>query len=75
VHGSTLAVALPLDLAAELFGEAVDQPAAEPGIGPSRIEPLAVVGDRQAKLPGRPLYITDSMEAIFFTRMFWEGEK
>jgi hypothetical protein len=37
VHGSTLAVALPLDLAAELLGEGVYQPAAEPGIGPSRI--------------------------------------
>jgi hypothetical protein len=46
VHGSTLAIALPLDLATELLGEAVDQPAAEPGIGPSRIEALAVVGDR-----------------------------
>jgi len=34
---------------------AVDQPVAEPGIGPSRIEPLAVVGDRQAKFPGQPL--------------------
>ena len=50
-----MAVALPLDLAAELLGEAVDQLAAKPAIGPSRIEPLAVVGDRQAKLPGHPL--------------------
>src|SRR5476651_16405 len=50
-----MAVALPLDLAAELLGEAVDQPAAEPGIGALRIEALAVVGDRQAKLPERPL--------------------
>jgi hypothetical protein len=37
------------------LGEAFDQPAAEPGIGASRIEPLAVVDDRQAKLPGHPL--------------------
>lgn len=55
VHGSTLAVAFPLDLAAELLGEAVDQPAPEPGIGVSRIAPLAVVGYRQPKLPGHPL--------------------
>ena len=34
------------DLTAELLGEAIDQSAAEPGIGPSRIEALAVVGDR-----------------------------
>ena len=40
---------------AELLGEAVDQLAAKPAIGPSRIEPLAVVGDRQAKLSGHPL--------------------
>ena len=46
-----MAVALPLDLAAELLGEAVDQPSAEPGIARSRIEPLAVVGNCQAKLP------------------------
>jgi hypothetical protein len=55
VHRSTLAAALPLDLAAELLCEGVNQAAAEPGIGPSRIEPLAVVRDRQAKLPGQPL--------------------
>jgi hypothetical protein len=42
-------------LAAELLGEALDQPAAEPGIGASKIDPLAVVGDRQAKLPGHSL--------------------
>ena len=53
-HGRTLAAALPLDLAAELLGEALDQPAAEPGVGASRIDALAVVGDRQAKLPGTP---------------------
>ena len=41
MHSSTLAVALPLDLATELLGEAVDEAAAEPGIGPSRIEALA----------------------------------
>jgi hypothetical protein len=55
VYGSPLAVALALDLAAELLGEGVNQAAAEPGIGPSRIEPLAVVGDRQAKLARHPL--------------------
>jgi hypothetical protein len=55
VHGRTLTVALPLDLAAELLGKAVDQPAAEPGIDTSRIEPVAIVGDRQAKLPWHPL--------------------
>jgi hypothetical protein len=38
VHASTPAVALPLDLAGKLLGKAVDQPAAEPGIGPLRIE-------------------------------------
>jgi hypothetical protein len=42
-------------LAAQLLGEAVDQPAAEPGIGPSSMEPLAVVGDCQAKLAARSL--------------------
>ena len=42
-------------MAAELLGEALDQPAAEPGIGASRIDPLAVVGDRQAELPRHPL--------------------
>jgi hypothetical protein len=55
VHGRTPAVALPLELTAELLGEAFDQPAAEPGIGASRIGPLAVVCDRQAKFPRRPL--------------------
>jgi hypothetical protein len=55
VHGSTLVVALPLDLAAKLLCEGVDQPAAEPRISPSRIEPLAVVGDGQAKFAGHPL--------------------
>jgi hypothetical protein len=55
LHGGAPAVALPFDLAAELLSEAVDQPAAEPGIGASRIEPNAIVGDRQAKLPGHPL--------------------
>ena len=49
-HGRTLAAALPLDLAAELLGEALDQPAAEPGVGASGIDSLAVVGDRQTKL-------------------------
>ena len=45
MHGSTPAAALPLDLAVQLLGQAVDQAAAEPGIGPSRIEPLAVNGE------------------------------
>ena len=55
VHGRSLAVALPLDLGAELLGKAVDQPAAEPGIGALCIEPFSIVGDRQAKLAGAPL--------------------
>ena len=42
-----LVVALPLDLATELLGEGLDQPAANPGIGASRIDPLAVVSDRK----------------------------
>jgi hypothetical protein len=42
-------------LAAELLGETFDQPAAEPGVGASNIDPLAIVGDRQAKLPRHPL--------------------
>jgi len=50
-HGRALPVALPLDLAAELLGEAIHQPAAEPGIGALGIKPLAIVGDRQTKLP------------------------
>jgi hypothetical protein len=54
LHGRTPAIALPLELASELLGEAFHQPAAEPGIG-ARIGPLAVVRDRQAKLPRRPL--------------------
>jgi hypothetical protein len=41
-------------LAAELLGEALDQPSADPGIGASRIDALTVVRDHQAKLPGRP---------------------
>jgi hypothetical protein len=48
-------IALPLDVPAELSGEAFDQAAPETGISPSRIDPLAVVGHRQAKLPGHPL--------------------
>jgi hypothetical protein len=54
-HGRTLAATLPLDLAAELLGEALDQPAAEPRVGASGIDSLAVVGDRQAKRPRDPL--------------------
>src|ERR1700722_12968991 len=49
-HDGSGAAALPCDLAAELSRKGIDQPAAEPGIGPSRIGPLPVVGDRQAKL-------------------------
>src|ERR1700730_7354576 len=49
-HDGSGATALPCDLAAELLRKGIDQPAAEPGIGPSRIGPLPVVGDRQAKL-------------------------
>jgi hypothetical protein len=44
---------LPLSRATwppRLSRKGIDQPAAEPGIGPSRIGPLPVVGDRQAKL-------------------------
>ena len=51
VDGSALPVALALDAAAELSGEAVDQPAAEPGIGLPGIETLAVVGDCQQAVP------------------------
>jgi hypothetical protein len=47
--GSRIA-ALPCDLSAKLLRKGIDQPAAEPGIGPSRIGPLPVVCDRQAKL-------------------------
>jgi len=54
-HGRTLAATLPLDLAAELLGEALDQPAAEPRVGASGIDSLAIVGDRQAKRPRDPL--------------------
>jgi hypothetical protein len=32
------------------LGEGLDQPAADPGIGASRIDPLAVVSDRKVKL-------------------------
>src|ERR1700676_131867 len=49
-HDGSGAAALPCDLAAELARKDIDQPAAEPGIGSSRIAPLPVVGDRQAKL-------------------------
>src|ERR1700680_4500536 len=54
-HDGSLVAALPLELAAELLGEAFDQPAAEPGICAFRIDPLTIVRDRKAKLPGRPL--------------------
>jgi hypothetical protein len=37
------------ELAAELLGEAFAQPAAELGIGASKIDPLAVVGDRPTR--------------------------
>src|ERR1039458_7192914 len=40
----------PFDLAAELSRKGIDQPAAKPGILASRIDPLAVIGDDQAKL-------------------------
>jgi hypothetical protein len=49
-YDGSLVAAHPLDLAAELSRKGIDQPAADPGIGPSRIGPLPVVGDRQAKL-------------------------
>src|ERR1700722_12812538 len=50
-HDGSDVAALPYNLAAELARKGIDQPAAEPGIGPSRIRPLPVVADRQAKLP------------------------
>src|SRR5439155_19993924 len=55
VYGRALAAALALELAAELSSEGFDQPTAVPGIGASRIDPLTVVGDCQAKLAGSSL--------------------
>ena len=52
-HDGALVVALPLDLATELLEEGLDQPAADPGIGASRIDPLAVVSDRKVYSRGR----------------------
>src|ERR1700680_851930 len=49
-HDGSLVAARPLDPATELSRKGIDQPAAEPGIGPLRIGPLPVVGDGQAKL-------------------------
>src|SRR5271167_1159080 len=49
-HDGSRVAALPRDLAAELSRKGIDQPGAEPGIRASRIDPLAVIGDRQAKL-------------------------
>jgi hypothetical protein len=54
MHGSAPAVAPALDLAAELLSKTVDEAAAKPGIGPSRIKPLAVIGDCQTKPFSRP---------------------
>jgi hypothetical protein len=48
-------VPLPLDLSTEVLSEAFDQSFAEPGIRASRIDPLAVIGDRQAKLSGKAI--------------------
>jgi hypothetical protein len=45
-HDGSFVAALPFDLAAELSRKGIDQPAAEPGIGSSRIGPLPIVGDR-----------------------------
>ena len=50
MHARTPAAALPLHLAAELLGEALDQPPPNSGIDALRIDPLAVIGDRQVKL-------------------------
>ena len=49
-HDGSDVAALQCNLAPELARKSIDQPPAEPGIGPSRIGPLPVVGDRQAKL-------------------------
>jgi hypothetical protein len=37
------------------FREASDESTAEPGVGASRVDTLAVIGDRQMKLPRGPL--------------------
>ena len=52
-HDGSRLTALPCDLTAELLRKDIHQSAAEPGIGASRIGPLAVVCDRQAKFPRR----------------------
>src|ERR1700722_16082148 len=49
-HDGSPVAALPRDLAAKLSRKGIDQPAAEPGIQASTIDPLAVIGDRQATL-------------------------
>jgi hypothetical protein len=54
-HDGSLVAALPFDLAAELSRKGIDQPAAKPGILASRIDPLAVIGDDQAKLSRKAL--------------------
>ena len=44
--------------------QGIDQPAAEPGIGPSRIGPLPIVGDRQAKLSGMRFSVTTTVPFV-----------
>ena len=54
-HDGSLVAAHPFDLAAKLSRKGIDQPAAEPGTLASRIDPLTVIGDDQAKLSRKAL--------------------
>jgi hypothetical protein len=65
VHGSTLAVALPLDLAAKLLGEAVDQPAAEPESARRGSSPLRA-GAREPAFVDDQLLVADRPDAILY---------
>ena len=58
MHGGAAAVALALDLAAELLGEAVDEPAAEPGIGALGSSPLPSSATVRRSSPGPRFSVT-----------------
>ena len=69
-HGSSLAAAFPFDQAAELLREALDQPAAEPGVGAARVNAFAVVCDRQAELARAALQRDSDGSFVLFGKAY-----
>jgi hypothetical protein len=67
------AAALPLDLAAKLSRKDLDQPAADPGIRGSRIDPLAVIGTIRRSCPGMRFGVTTTEPLVSIGKRIFDG--